>query len=112
MKNFEQDGDTLDLIAPSGGVVAGGFYLIGALFVVACVTAAEGATFAAARCGVYNSAPKATGAAWAQGDKLYWDNSTKVFTKTASGNTYVAVATKAAASGDAVGTVLLTEYVA
>ena len=45
MKNFVQPGDVVELTAPSGGVVSGTVYLIGALVVVATVTAAEGAKF-------------------------------------------------------------------
>lgn len=110
MKNWLQPGDTLDVAAPSGGVVSGTPYLIGALFGVASVTAAEGETFALARTGVFQNLPKATHAtdqAWAVGDLLYWDDSAKKLTRTASGNTLVGIATAAAASTAAVGTAVL-----
>ena len=42
-----------------------------------------------------------------QGAKLYWDNTNKVLTTTASGNTIVGVAAAAAASGDATVAILL-----
>ena len=50
--------------------------------------------------------PKATGAV-SQGAKLYWDNTNKVLTTTASGNTIVGVAAEAALSGDANAKILL-----
>jgi predicted RecA/RadA family phage recombinase len=102
MKNYVQDGDMLDLVAPSGGVVSGTAYLIGAILIVAAVSAAEGEAFAGATEGVY-TLPKTTGEAWTQGAKLYWNDTTKKLTTTASGNTLVGVATAAAASADTSG---------
>lgn len=110
MKNFVQPGDTLTLTAPSGGVVSGTPLLLGALFGVPVITAAAGETFTLAREGVYSGLPKATHAtdqAWAVGDLLYWDDSAKKLTKTASGNTLVAIATAAAESTAALGTAVL-----
>lgn len=105
-KNFIQDGDILDLTAPSGGVVGGSTYKIGSIIAVALASVAEGLPFAGATEGCYTLA-KATGAAWAQGDLLYWDDSGKAFTKTSSGNTKAGVAIAAAASGDTTGKVKL-----
>lgn len=110
MKNWLQCGDTLDLAAPSGGVVSGTPYLIGALFGIAGITADAGVTFPLAREGVFSGLPKATHAtdqAWAVGDPLYWDDSAKKLTKTGTGNTLVAIATAAAASTAATGTAVL-----
>lgn len=47
-KNLVQDGDTLTLIAPAGGVVSGKPYVIGALAVVALETVEAGKPFSAA----------------------------------------------------------------
>lgn len=110
MKNFVQCGDTLDLAAPVGGVVSGTPYLVGALFGIAAISAAAGETFTLTRVGVFGNLPKATHAtdqAWAVGDLLYWDDTAKKLTKTALGNTLVAIATVAALSTAAVGTALL-----
>lgn len=52
-KNYVQDGKVLKLVAPTGGVVSGGIYAIGALVVVAIATAAKDETFAAATNGVW-----------------------------------------------------------
>jgi predicted RecA/RadA family phage recombinase len=51
--------------------------------------------------------PKATGAAWAVGDLLYYDGTAHNITKTSSGNTKIGVATAVAASGDTTGNVKL-----
>ena len=45
--NHVQDGKVLKLIAPTGGVVSGGIYAIGALVVIALVTAKKDEEFAA-----------------------------------------------------------------
>lgn len=102
MKNYVQPGDILTLTAPSGGVVSGTAYLIGAILVVAAVTAAESESFAAKTAGVF-TLPKTTSEAWTEGAKLYWNNTTKKLTTTASGNTLVGVAASAAASADTTG---------
>jgi predicted RecA/RadA family phage recombinase len=107
MKNYVAPGEKLPLTAPAGGVVSGQAYLIGTLVVVAEVTAAAGAAFTGLVRGVVTHA-KAAGA-WTEGAKLYFDNATgaKNFTTVSTGNTLVGVAAKAAASGDASGTLLL-----
>lgn len=71
--NYIQEGDTLTLTAPAGGVVNESGYKIGSLFVVALVTAAEGASFAAAVEGVF-TLPKTSAQAWTEGQPIYWDN--------------------------------------
>ncbi len=111
MKTFIQPGETLDLIAPSGGVVSGLGYLIGGLFVIASVTAAEGAPFAGVRVGVHSLAATthATDQAFAAGDKVYWNDSTKKVTATATGNQIIGFATEAKVSTDAVAKVLLVQ---
>lgn len=86
MKNFIQAGNNLDLTAPSGGVLSGGAYLIGGLFGVAAITAAEGDTFAMSVTGCY-MLPKATGAALSEGQKAYWAGTE--ISGTASGNTLI-----------------------
>jgi predicted RecA/RadA family phage recombinase len=48
------------------------------------------------------NAPTDTGAAWAIGDTIYWDNTNHVFTKTSTSNTKCGYALEAKASGDAV----------
>ena len=106
MENNVKHGDTLTVTAPAGGVTSGQAVLIGAALFGVCVTdAAAGADVEIKTTGVFEDVPKAAGAAWVQGDILYWDAAAKNFTKTATANTRVGVAVAAAASGDAVGTV-------
>lgn len=106
MKNYLQHGDTLDLVAPSGGVVSGRAVKIGAIIAVAAITAAEGATFAGKTTGCFSHAA-ATSQAWTQGALVYWDDTNKVFTTTSSGNTKAGVAIAAKDSAAAVGQVKL-----
>lgn len=53
-KNYVQDGNVLQLTAPTGGVVSGGIYAIGALVVVAIADAAAGQNFPAKTNGVWS----------------------------------------------------------
>ncbi len=87
MKNFVQTGASLQTTAPAGGVVSGNGYLIGSRFGVAQVSAAAGAIFEHANEGVF-SLPKAA-QAMAEGVKLYWDDTAKVVTTTATSNTLI-----------------------
>lgn len=106
MKNFVQKGDTLTLVAPYA-VTSGGGLLVGSIFGVAATAAALGASVDADVVGVFDLA-KATGAAWTQGQKIYWDDTAKNCTGTVGTNKLIGVATQAAASGDTVGRVRLT----
>ena len=47
MKTYVQPGEVLPFTAPAGGVVSGGFYLIGTLVVVATVDAPAATHFSA-----------------------------------------------------------------
>lgn len=109
MKNYIQEGEIVTLTAPYD-VASGGGALVGALFGVAVTTVANGSEGEFSIEGAY-SLPKASGAL-AQGAKVYWDNTNKVVTGTASGNTLIGCALKAAASGDASAVVLLNGTVA
>ncbi len=110
--NKVQPGDTIPLIAPNGGVVVGTAYLFGALLVVAAATAAQGEEFAGMVTGVFDL-PKTTSEAWATvGARLYWDNSTKKLTTTATSNTLVGCVAVAAGANDTTGRVRLNGTVA
>ena len=54
MKNFIQQGNTLDLTAPAGGLVSGQGHVFGALFGVAATDIAAGTKGAVALTGVYD----------------------------------------------------------
>jgi predicted RecA/RadA family phage recombinase len=107
MKNYIQDGKTITLTAPAGGVVSGVGVLIGALFVVPLFSAGVSESFEARTTGVVQL-PKASGAV-TEGAKLYWDNTAKNVTTTATANTFIGYAAGAQASGDATVNVLLRQ---
>lgn len=100
--NFIQPGDTMTFVAPYA-VASGAGFLVGAMFAVALNAAASGASVEGKVNGVWTLA-KATGEAWvAFTTKLYWDNTNKRLTSTATGNSYVGVAAQNQASGDTTG---------
>jgi predicted RecA/RadA family phage recombinase len=105
MKNYLETGDTVVVTAPEA-VDSGEFIVKGALYGVAAGAADIGSDVVLKRFGVFEL-PKATGAAWVQGDRLYWDAGAKNFTKAAGTNQPIGVAFSAAAIGDVVGEVLL-----
>jgi len=105
MKNFVQDGDVLSLTAPYA-VSSGDGLLVGSIFAVAVATAANGAPVQGKATGVFDL-KKTSAQAWTVGAKVYWDNTAKECTTTASGNTLIGVAVAAAANPSATGTVRL-----
>ena len=106
MVNFVQEGETLQVTAPYT-LTSGLGCQVGQIFGVATDDFANGATGAQVKVsGVFDLA-KATGAIVA-GEILYWDNTAKVVTTTASGNKRVGIATQAQASGDATARISLS----
>lgn len=97
--NYVAPGDPVKMLAPTGGVVSGTAYLIGALFGVAGNTAAQGIEFPLHTVGIWNL-PKATGVNWVQGAKLYWDDTAKNVTNVSSGNTLIGTSREAQINGD------------
>lgn len=59
---------------------------------------ASGAEVEANQVGVFDLT-KASSLAWSAGDKVYWDDTNKVATKTATVNTLIGVAVEAVAGG-------------
>lgn len=105
MKNFLQSGETLEVTAPYN-VTSGSGVLVGKLFGIANNDALSGSPVNIKRTGVFTHA-KTSAQAWTQGADLYWDDTAKVFTTTATSNTLVAKAALAAANPSGVGTVVL-----
>lgn len=105
MKNFQQEGDVVSVTAASD-VTGGTGHLVGSLFGIAVADALTGEAVELALKGVYDHA-KTSAQAWAEGAKIYWDNTNKVMTTTASGNTLVGVAVAAAANPSDTGKVRL-----
>lgn len=105
MKNFIQDGEVISVDAPYD-VTSGGGCLVGSIFGIATTTVTSGNPVELKRRGVVKHA-KTSAQAWTVGAKIYWDDTNKVLTTTASGNTLVGVAVSAAANPSAEGTALL-----
>ena len=97
MRNFVSKGESVDLTAPSGGVVGGLAYKIGSFICIAAATVAEAEPFVGNVVGVYDVVAEGAGSgqAWAEGDLIYWDNTAKKFTKTSTSNTKAGVAVAA-----------------
>lgn len=87
-KNFIHAGDTLELIAPAGGVVAGQGYVIGNRFVVALETKAATLTFVGAARGVWQLAKNATEATTAQ-QRAFWDDTAKAVRNASAAGRFV-----------------------
>ncbi|MFD1703357.1 DUF2190 family protein [Methylopila henanensis] len=90
MRNHVQKGENITI--PSPAVVASGdVVVVGALYGVAAGDAETGADLDLVTVGVH-TLPKVSALAINIGDKVYWDSTTKLANKTASGNTYIGVA--------------------
>lgn len=100
MKNFIQTGDIVPVTAPAGGLASGAGVLVGSLFGVAIGPAAAGAAVEISTRGVFDL-PKTGSGALAAGAKVYWDDTAKAATGTASGNSLIGVALAAAAADSA-----------
>ena len=93
MKNFLGHSNDQMLTAPVA-VASGGGALIGAIFGVAKTNIAQGQRGPFCLTGKFEMPKDAN--AIAEGARVYWDNTNKVITATANGNTLVGVATLAA----------------
>ena len=108
MKNFIQPGDTLTVTAPAGGANSGDAVLIGNLFGVAAYTAPAGAPLEIVTQGVFEL-PKTGSAAFATGDKAYWDATAKNIAPSANGLAFIGVIARAAAQSAALVRVRLNQ---
>lgn len=97
-KNYIQPGDILDLTVTGSAVTSGSVLVIGTRIGIALKDGAVGETIAVAVKGVYNL-PKLATDVVAQGALLYWDNTNKRLTTTASGNSLAGYAANAAGNG-------------
>lgn len=95
MKNLVQRDDSISLTTPTGGVVSGQAVLFGGILGIAFADYAEGVVGEYAIRGVF-SVNKLSTDVVAEGVALYWDDTNKELTVSASGNTKVGYATKAA----------------
>jgi predicted RecA/RadA family phage recombinase len=101
--NKVNDGDVVEIIAPYT-VVSGRVVLLGAVgaFGIAVSNAASGANVAISTMGTF-AIPKSTAVSTsiASGGYVYWDNTNNQATVSATSNTKIGVALKAAANTDA-----------
>ena len=100
MRNYRGPGHSVDCIAPTGGVVSGGFYIFGVMAGVAGADAAAGERFALHLVGLYEL-PKGTGAGsgWTTGTAIYWNDATGVATETSSGAVRIGAAVEDVTDG-------------
>ena len=105
MKNFIAPGENITVPAPYD-VDAGEGALVGALFGVAQFDAAEAEDVVLVRRGIFALA-KTSAQVWTIGAKIYWDDTNKVATTTATDNTLIGAAMAVAANPSATGSVLL-----
>ena len=106
MRNFVQPGDSITVAAPYA-LTSGQGALVGAgLFGVAAADAANGAEVVLKTTGVFDITALSTDTA-AVGAKLYWDNTNRRLTTTASTHVCVGVAVAAKAAAETTARVLL-----
>lgn len=92
MNNFKQPGNTLDFVAPAGGVISGQPELRGTILHIPGTSAKEGEAYAGTIAGVFDL-PCATGTAWETTTTvLYWDATNKRVTTTVGSNTKIGFA--------------------
>jgi len=91
MKNFIQPGAIITVIAPYA-VSSGQGVKVGALFGIASANAAQGAQLEIKREGVFDIAAVTADTA-AQGAKVYWDDTARKITTTATSNILVGALT-------------------
>lgn len=100
MKNFVQEGATITLTAPSGGVLSGQGFVVGNVFAVAAYDAAQGDDVEGVTKGVF-TLPKSAGVI-AEGAQVWWNDSGKtVENASAVGLFPIGTSVGGAADGDA-----------
>lgn len=101
----QNETDVVNLIMPYQRNSGQGV-LVGNIFGVALVTTASGVEGPVLTTAIW-TAPKLAGAAWAQGARVYWDDTLKQCDTTATSDFCIGCAAVAALSGDTTGDVLL-----
>ena len=105
MKNYVSKGDALTVAAPYD-VASGAGMLVGTLFLVATAAALSGATVEGLRCGVVTLTALGTDTG-SVGAVMYWDNTNKRLTTTASTHQAVGRLTVAKTNGPTEATIVL-----
>jgi predicted RecA/RadA family phage recombinase len=100
MRNYVQPGNSLAIAVPyAGGILSGQGVLVGALFGVAAADGAQNAVIEAATQGVFDIT-KEPALAITAGARVFWDNTNRRLTTTATGNFQVGIASLAALAAD------------
>lgn len=114
MENFIQPGETLEFIAPGGGVTSGTPKQIGQVLVVPTESASATALFRGMIRGVFR-VTKVGSQAWTEGAIVYWDAGNSRFTTVGPGNLRagfavlgLATAMPGSGAGETTGYVMLT----
>jgi len=99
--NYIGPGSNVTVVMPYAATSGVGVQVGSGLFGVAAATYASGATGVIVREGIFTGLAKTsgTGEAFAVGDRLFWDNSTKKLTKTSTGNIQVGICLETVATG-------------
>jgi predicted RecA/RadA family phage recombinase len=105
MKNFVQKGNVVTVTAPQD-VMSGNGVQVGALFGVAACHAASGTPVEIERTGVFDITAMQTDTG-TQGAKMYWDNTNRRLTTTATNNALVGCLAAAKTAVDTTARVLL-----
>ena len=107
MRNYIQPGDSLPVAVPyASGVTSGQGVLVGALFGVAAVDGDQNEVIEAQTKGVFD-VTKEPALAITAGARVFWDNTNRRITTSATGNFAVGIATQAALAADATVRVVL-----
>jgi len=106
MKNFVHPGEYVPVAAPYD-VASGAGALVGSIFGVATVGVLSGATVELALTGVFDL-KKTSAQAWTVGARIYWDDTNKECTTTASTHKLIGVAVAVADNPSATGRVRLS----
>lgn len=100
----------MTVTAPTGGITALSFKLISGILFFFTEAISAGSTGAGYwKDTLVRGAPKATGAAWVKGQKLYWSTANSNWTTSATGNTLRGFAAEDATSGATTGDVELCQ---
>lgn len=100
MNNYSSSGETIEAVAPAGGVIVNNGVVIGSVFGVAAVTAAATVKFSLRTEGVVDLTKEAA-LAITVGDLVYWDDTAKEVDKTATNTPIGVCVEKDAVGGDA-----------
>ena len=108
MRNcIRPDARSIPMVVPyAGGILSGQGMLVGAFFGVAASDAAQNASVECETRGEFEL-PKEPALAITQGARVFWDDTNRRLTTTATGNFQVGIATVTAASADTTVRVML-----